>query len=553
MSATIGGGVEDTDRVIATRYRLVGQIGAGAMGVVWRAEDERLGRVVALKQVSLRTTGPDPETVAREQAHRRVMREGRMIARLHHPNAIAVYDVVEHDDEPWLVMEYLDSASLAATLEAEGTLPPARVARVGGQVAAALAAAHEAGIVHRDVKPGNVLLGEGGLTKVTDFGIARAVDEATLTSSGMMAGTPAYLSPEVARGGTADFRSDVFALGSTLSAALEGAPPFGTGDNPLALLHRVASGRHTPARRAGPLTPLLASLLDPDPDRRPPMSHVHDQLSRLAATEAETGSGPLPPVAPMTPMSPMSPMSPMTPMTPKATAIPPTPVPVPTRPVGPPDASAPRTGPATTSPVRTSPVDAPPDDGARPRRRRHPLLVAAAGIAALTLVGVVIAMLAAGGPSTRSGTVGTDPSSAADPSSSATGRAVGAGGPVGAGSDAADPAPAIQGSDPTLRAQQQTVADYYGLLPDRLDDGWQRLTPSYQRTTAGGIAGYRGFWSAISTVAVREMASGPNDSVDATVTYGYRDGRTVVERTQFRMAEQDGAWKIDGSTVLSSR
>ena len=282
----------DEGEVIAERYRVRTRVGQGAMGVVWRAEDERLQREVALKQVSL-PAGADDE--ARDQAHRRVFREARMIARLHHPHAIAVYDVVEHDGQPWLVMEYLPSRSLAEALVADGPLDPERVAHIGRQVADALAAAHEAGMVHRDIKPGNVLLGDDGLAKVTDFGIARAVDDVTITSTGMMAGTPAYLAPEVARGGTADFRSDVYSLGSTLYTALEGVPPFGTGDNPLAVLHRVASGEYAPPAPRGPITPLIEHLLQPDPASRPGMQRVRGDLARLVAAEAGTEEGPMTP------------------------------------------------------------------------------------------------------------------------------------------------------------------------------------------------------------------------------------------------------------------
>ena len=282
----------DEGEVIAERYRVRTRVGQGAMGVVWRAEDERLQREVALKQVSL-PAGADEE--ARDQAHRRVFREARMIARLHHPHAIAVYDVVEHDGQPWLVMEYLPSRSLAEALVADGPLDPERVAHIGRQVADALAAAHEAGMVHRDIKPGNVLLGDDGLAKVTDFGIARAVDDVTITSTGMMAGTPAYLAPEVARGGTADFRSDVYSLGSTLYTALEGVPPFGTGDNPLAVLHRVASGEYAPPSPRGPITPLIEHLLRPDPASRPGMQRVRGDLARLVAAEAGTEEGPMTP------------------------------------------------------------------------------------------------------------------------------------------------------------------------------------------------------------------------------------------------------------------
>ncbi|MGH3577904.1 MAG: serine/threonine-protein kinase, partial [Mycobacterium sp.] len=187
------------------------------MGVVWRAHDERLDRTVAIKELLMQPGLPAADAQA---ARDRAMREGRIAARLKHPNAIHVYDVALDDATgasgqvvPWLVMEYLPSRSLAAVLAEQGTLAPHEAARIGRQVAAALTAAHEAGIVHRDVKPGNVLLGQDGLVKITDFGISRASWDATVTRTGVLAGTPAYFAPEVARGELPGPASDVFSLG----------------------------------------------------------------------------------------------------------------------------------------------------------------------------------------------------------------------------------------------------------------------------------------------------------------------------------------------------
>ena len=246
------------------------------MGVVWRAEDERLERTVAIKQLMVRPGLSDSQT---EGARRRAMREARLAARLQHRNAIALFDVAEHEGEPCLIMEFLRSRSLSAVLAERGALPADQVAKIGTQIAEALAAAHAAGIVHRDVKPGNVLLDDAGTVKITDFGISRALDDSTVTQTGMLAGTPAYLAPEIARGHQPDRASDVFSLGATLYHAVEGTPPFGTNGNPLALLHAVASGEVPPPRMAGALTPVLMSLLSPEPEDRPTMAEAASALS----------------------------------------------------------------------------------------------------------------------------------------------------------------------------------------------------------------------------------------------------------------------------------
>jgi serine/threonine protein kinase len=271
--------VSDEGRLVAGRYRLVHRIGTGAMGVVWQARDERLNRVVAVKQVLLQTGLSQDEV---EEALERVQREGRIAAKLHHPNAVTVFDVVDDDDAPWLVMEYVPNQSLSAAMKERGALPPLEVAAIGAQIAAALAAAHAAGIVHRDIKPGNILLADNGSVKITDFGISRASDDVTVTKTGLIAGTPAYLAPEVAYGKDPTPPTDIFSLGSTLYAAVEGEPPFGLSENTLGLLHAVAAGRINPPRLAGPLTPVLLALLATEAEDRPTATYARDMLAAVA-------------------------------------------------------------------------------------------------------------------------------------------------------------------------------------------------------------------------------------------------------------------------------
>nr|WP_084022886.1 serine/threonine-protein kinase [Amycolatopsis thermoflava] len=271
--------------MIAGHYRLVEHIGSGAMGVVWRAVDERLERSVAVKQILAQ---PGMSEAERNSMRQRAMREAKNAARFQHPNAIVVFDIAEHGGDPCLVMEYLPSRSLSAVIAEQGTLPLAEVARIGHQVASALVVAHRAGIVHRDIKPANILIDDNGTAKITDFGISRAAGDLTLTQTGLIGGTPAYLAPELARGSDPAPASDVFSLGATLYHALEGQPPYGNSSNQLALLYTAANGQVIPPRQSGKATALLMSLLRVEPEERPTMLEARDRLAALANGEKDT-------------------------------------------------------------------------------------------------------------------------------------------------------------------------------------------------------------------------------------------------------------------------
>lgn len=242
------------------------------MGIVWLALDQVEQREVALKR---------PHSGSGASIRADLEREADIARKVAHPNAIEVLDVVGDGDNCWLVMEYFRSTSLAKLLDSQETLPPQQVARIGAQAADALAAAHAVDVVHRDVTPGNILLGDDGTTKVTDYGIA-AWRAATITSSGKINGTAAYVSPEVAEGNGAKAPSDVFSLGATLFAAVEGTPPFGAGD-PDVILARIRAGRGEPSHRAGPLTPVLAALLQRDRGARPTAAQARTMLEQAAA------------------------------------------------------------------------------------------------------------------------------------------------------------------------------------------------------------------------------------------------------------------------------
>jgi serine/threonine protein kinase len=249
---------------LAGRYHLLASLGRGGMGVVWRARDGMLDRDVAVKEVLC----PPGLTPAEQQVlFQRTVREARAAARLHHPAVVTVFDVIEEDGRPWIVMEFVPSRSLAETIHEDGPLQPREAARVGLQVLGALTSAHAAGILHRDVKPGNVLLGADGRVVLTDFGIATLQGDATLTSSSGVIGSPAYIAPERTRGGPAEPASDLWSLGITLYAAVEGRTPYER-DGAIPTLFAVATEAPDPPRQAGPLTPVLDGLLRRDPATR---------------------------------------------------------------------------------------------------------------------------------------------------------------------------------------------------------------------------------------------------------------------------------------------
>jgi eukaryotic-like serine/threonine-protein kinase len=278
------------DRLVADRYALKAPLGRGGMGVVWRAHDAVLGREVAIKEVVF---PPNMAAEERRPAQARVMREARAAARLSHPGAVTLYDVVQDHGGTFIVMELVDAPTLAGLVRADGPLPVERVAEIGAQVASALEAAHAAGIVHRDVKPGNVMVPEQGVARLADFGIASLAGDPQLTSTGLVIGSPAYMAPEQAKGEESGPPADFWALGATMFYAVEGEPPFDRGTS-IATLAAVVNDPPRPPRRAGALTPLITALLSKDPGTRPSGPELRAELGRLVAARPSPPSDVLP-------------------------------------------------------------------------------------------------------------------------------------------------------------------------------------------------------------------------------------------------------------------
>ncbi|WP_268986838.1 serine/threonine-protein kinase [Streptomyces sp. CC210A] len=262
--------------VLAGRYRLSESIGRGGMGRVWRAHDEVLHRTVAVKEL---TAGRYVSEADRAVLHARTQKEARAAARISHPSVVTVHDVLEYDDRPWIVMQYVDGPSLADAVKAAGSgrVDPREAARIGLHVLGALGAAHAAGVLHRDVKPGNVLLAKDGRVLLTDFGIAAIEGDSTITRTGELVGSIDYLAPERVRGGAPGPASDLWALGATLYTAVEGASPFRR-TSPISTMQAVVTEELPPAAHAGALGPVITALLRKDPADRPAAAEAEHML-----------------------------------------------------------------------------------------------------------------------------------------------------------------------------------------------------------------------------------------------------------------------------------
>ncbi|WP_438483742.1 protein kinase domain-containing protein [Streptomyces sp. S186] len=300
----------DEGRLVAGRYRLTEQIGRGGMGTVWRVQDEVLGRQVALKRLHVQPQLSDDELAT---LYERMRREARSAARIVHPNVVVVHDVVDDAGQPCIVMEYVPAVTLGEHIRQHQTIAPEEAARIGLGMVAALRAAHSAGVLHRDVKPGNVMLGAEGRVVLTDFGIAMTADASTLTKTGEMVGSIHYMAPERVRGRKPGPASDLWALGATLYQAVEGRPPF---HRPTAMeaAYAIAVDPLEPMKLAGPLEPLISALLSKEPDERPSAEETERALRAVRSSGATAPGVPTSPSVPSAPLAPTAPTASTAPM-----------------------------------------------------------------------------------------------------------------------------------------------------------------------------------------------------------------------------------------------
>lgn len=502
--------------MIAGRYSLDRELGRGGMGAVWLGRDEVLGREVAVKRLGL---APGAESPDLERAER----EARLAARLSHPHVVAVYDLVDEEEQQYLVMEYVEGTNLSGLLRARGPLLPDAAAALLGQAADALAAAHEAGIVHRDVKPSNMLVGEDGQLKLSDFGIARADADASLTQTGLVTGSPAYLAPEVASGGSATDASDVWSLGASLFHALTGHPPYEVTDNVLGALFRIVHEEPPRVPDPGWLGPVLEATMHRDPAARWSMAQVRDFL--LEGPSSVGGAVGLPEGAEATTAlpaaeavrAPGAASGDRTEGTQVLSAVPvvttgPQPV---------------VTSPSPGSPERTPAAAAAPVTGSPHRRRRRtvPVLLGLLAGAAVIVLAFVLGQ----------GSGDDDPRepaapAAADPSQGAP----------------AEPEPV---TDEDL---EQFATSYVETAVADPEAGFALLTPPYQEASRG-LDGYTGFWGGVREVTGFSIRG--TDTEQSTVTYEYSyvlgNGQRRTDVVELTLEQQpDGSLLIAGARTI---
>lgn len=449
------------------------------MGAVWLGRDEVLGRDVAIKRIGHAPGADAPDLVRAE-------REARLAASLNHQNVVAVFDLVDEGDERWLVMEYVEGRTLSALVKESGPLSPDDAAPLVRQAAEALAVAHEAGIVHRDVKPSNMLVTDAGQLKILDFGIARATADATLTQTGLVTGSPAYLAPEVATGSSATAKSDVWSLGATLHHLLTGRPPFDASDL-MGTLYKIVHEDPPRTPHAGWLAPLVTATMTREPEDRWTMRGVADFLAGRGTPEEATQQLP--------------------------TAV----------------------GAVAPLPVDSEPQTPPPDPRSSSHRRRSSSpVVAVLGLAVVALLGVLAWQLLSGGNDDSSDPVADPPSSRSEPPSESTTPSESE-----SSSPSEEPNPAEQ-----RKAMEAFVEDYVADVTSDPASTFSRLTPEFQEKSRG-FDGYTRWWSSIAEASITKIKADPKaGTVTYTATYVKTDGSRVTDDVRLHLVEKDGGWLI---------
>lgn len=479
--------------MIAGRYSLAREIGRGGMGSVWLGQDTVLGRQVALKQIGL-LPGIEDVNVAR------VRREARLAASLNHPNVVAVFDLVEEAGRYWLVMEYVEGVSLGRLVRDQGRLPVNEAASVAIQAASGLAAAHAEGIVHRDVKPGNIMVTPDGEVKLTDFGIARADSDAALTQTGLLTGSPAYLAPEIASGHAANPASDVWSLGATVYHALAGRPPYDVRENNvLGALYRIVHEEPPRTATAGWLQPLLEGTMTKDPARRWPMRRVvaflsAGQTAQISLSVPAAASGAAEPDVQLTVTEPAA----------EGTQV-----------MGPPPPPAVA---ARVAPPAAPPVDTSPPAGASPLR--HPMSARALVFAGAVLAGMLLVFV--GWLLLRD----QSPDSAnPDDNSSETTKSA-------------------EAADPSAATMSRFINDYLATAVADPSSSWELLTPEFQEASSG-FESYQAFWTEQASAQARDVQADPeNLTIAYAVDYQRTNGTTWSDAVQLELIYKDGAYRI---------
>jgi serine/threonine protein kinase len=469
--------------LIAGRYTIGREIGRGGMGAVWLGRDDVLGRDVALKRIGMVPGASSPDL-------ERAEREARLAARLNHPHVVAIYDLVEDGVDHWLVMEYVEGVTLAAMITRDGALTADEAAQLMRQAADALAAAHAAGIVHRDVKPSNMLVNPDGEVKLSDFGIARAEADASLTQTGLVTGSPAYLAPEVASGATATEAADVWSLGASLFHALSGHPPYDVSENLMGALYRIV--HEEPPRLADPgwLESVLEHTMTREPSDRWSMAQVRDFLDQghdvtmhpaplVVAGDEEGGTR----ILQATPAEPLG--------------VPP----------------------VAADPVA---VASPPTAGGR-RRGHGPLWPWVAVVVALAAV-VVIAVAALN-----------------------SGNGPGNGNPGAHGPSSSGPGNQSSGTGTTqATAMRDFVSNYLATVTSDQHTTWAMLTPAFQ-SQSGGFGSYQGFWSTVSSATPSNITADPSAlTVSYDVAYVKTDNSRTSDHVTLQLVKDASSYLING-------